>query len=291
MRWMQALAPAPDAWGLKPITTRRALLAPASVDHRVPEGWMTRPQLSPNSALFLDLDGTLLEIAAEPAQVLVPAALPGLLADLDRVLGGAVAIVSGRALCDIDRLLSPFAGSAAGEHGASIRFGDGSLRDMPASVAIPREWHAALRGAARSWPGVLVEAKPHGVAVHYRQAPERRDDVWRLVRALVPDGHADFRLLAARKAVEIAVRGASKGHAVERMMGCHPFAGRVPIFIGDDVTDEDGVAAARRFGGEGFRVAESFGGDPAAVRAWLGCGVERLRRPCSPCPRHDEAPS
>lgn len=239
---------------------------------------MIQPELKPTSALFLDLDGTLLDIAADPAQVVVPPSLPDLLAELHRLLGGAVAVVSGRTLNDIDRLLWPFAGCAGAEHGGSLRFEDGALHDLPASAAIPRDWYAMLQGAVRPWPGVRIEPKPHGVTVHYRQAPERRDDVWQLMRALVPEDDGDFRLLPARKAVEITVRGVSKGHAVERMMGRDPFRGRVPIFIGDDVTDEDGMTAARQLGGQGLRVAETFGGAPAAVRAWLQREADLLRR-------------
>ncbi len=247
---------------------------------------MTPPELNPTSALFLDLDGTLLEIAPDPDQVRVPTGLPALLVDLQGLLGGALAIVSGRSLSDIDRLLKPFVGSAGGEHGGSLRFDDGSRQDIPAEVVIPEDWHVALRHATRPWQGVRIEPKPHGVTVHYRQAPERHDDVWRLAQALVPEDHAKFRLLPARKAVEIALREVSKGHAVDCMMSRAPFRGRVPIFVGDDVTDEAGMSAARQFGGQGLRVAEFFGGDPAAVRAWLKRGADLLegRRATGPAP-------
>jgi trehalose 6-phosphate phosphatase len=123
---------------------------------------------------------------------------------------------------------------------------------------------------------VRVETKPHGVAVHYRLAPERENEVWQLVRALVAPDHPWFRLIPAREAVEIGLRAASKGHAVERLMGHAPFHGRKPIFIGDDFTDEAGMSMARRFGGLGLRVAEVFGGDPAQVRAWLTHGMEHM---------------
>jgi trehalose 6-phosphate phosphatase len=102
--------------------------------------------------------------------------------------------------------------------------------------------------------------------------------VWRLVRALVPEDHPWFRLIPAREAVEIGPRGTSKGHAVERLMKDSVFKGRRPIFIGDDFTDEAGMSAARRHGGEGFRVQEVFDGDPAKVRAWLARNAERMAR-------------
>jgi trehalose 6-phosphate phosphatase len=237
---------------------------------------MTPPELDRTSALFLDLDGTLLEIAATPEQVVVPPRLPALLTQLNRQLDGALAVVSGRPLAQIDLLLNPFSGSAAGEHGVSVRYNDGTLEEMPPGVAVPESWRAALMASAERWPGVWVEPKPHGVTVHYRLAPERGNDVWRLVRALVPEDHPWFRLLPAREAVEIGLRAVSKGHAVERLMAHGPFRGRRPVFIGDDFTDEAGMSMAHSLGGMGLRVGETFGGDPAQVRAWLTQGAERL---------------
>jgi len=161
---------------------------------------------------------------------------------------------------------------------------DGTVEEMPHGVAVPQAWREALEAAAERWPGVLIEPKPHGVAVHYRLVPERGNDVWRLVRALVLQDHPWFRLIPAREAVEIGPRAASKGHAVERLMAQAPFHGRRPIFVGDDFTDEAGMDAARQLGGEGLRVAEVFGGDPAEVRAWLARGVDLLSNRIAPPP-------
>jgi trehalose 6-phosphate phosphatase len=237
---------------------------------------MAPPDLDRSNALFLDLDGTLLEIAPTPELVVVPPGLPDLLTNVHGHLGGAVAIVTGRPIGVVDSLLAPFYASAAGEHGVALRYQDGTIEEMPKGLAVPDTWRDALKAAAERWPGVLIEPKPHGVAVHYRLVPERGNDVWRLVRALVPQDHPWFRLIPAREAVEIGPRAASKGHAVERLMAQAPFQGRRPIFVGDDFTDEAGMEAARQFGGEGLRVAEVFGGDPAAVRAWLRRGAELL---------------
>jgi trehalose 6-phosphate phosphatase len=237
---------------------------------------MAPPDLDRTNALFLDLDGTLLEIAPTPELVVVPPGLPNLLTNVHGQLGGAVAIVTGRPIGVIDSLLAPFFASAAGEHGVALRYQDGTIEEMPKGLAVPDTWRDALKAAAERWPGVLVEPKPHGVAVHYRLVPERGNDVWRLVRALVPQDHPWFRLIPAREAVEIGPRAASKGHAVERLMAKAPFQGRRPIFVGDDFTDEAGMEAARQFGGEGLRVAEVFGGNPAEVRAWLSRGAELL---------------
>lgn len=248
---------------------------------------MTPPELDRKSALFLDLDGTLLEIAATPESVVVPPALPGMLAHLHQQLDGAVAIVSGRPLHQIDNLLAPFHPAAAGEHGVSLRFGDGTLEELPVGIAIPGDWRTTLAGAIEAWPGVRIETKPHGLAVHYRLAPEREAEVWELVRSLVPPDHPWFRLIPAREAVELGLRAASKGDAVERLMAHAPFHGRRPIFVGDDYTDEAGMSMARRFGGLGLRVAEVFGGDPANVRAWLTHGTEHLE---NQLPTHASAP-
>jgi trehalose 6-phosphate phosphatase len=245
---------------------------------------MTPPDLDRTNALFLDLDGTLLEIAPTPESVVVPPNLPGLLASLHGLLGGALAIVTGRSIGVVDSLLAPFSASAAGEHGVALRYQDGKVEEMPKGLAVPIAWREALEAAAERWPGVRVEPKAHGVAIHYRLAPERGNDVWRLVRSLVAEDHSWFRLIPAREAVEIGPRAASKGHAVERLMARAPFQGRRPIFVGDDFTDEAGMEAARRFGGEGLRVAEVFGGDPAAVRAWLSRGVDLLSSRVAPAP-------
>lgn len=237
---------------------------------------MTPPDFDRASALFLDVDGTLLDIAARPELVVVPRELPDLLARLQHELDGALAIVSGRSLADIDRLLDPFSSSAAGEHGVAVRFVDGKIEEQPAILSVPQLMRDELVHAAAGWAGVEVESKPHGVTLHYRLAPERSEDVWRLARQFVPEDDPHFRLLPARMAVEIGVRAVSKGTAVERLMMQPVFRDRRPIFVGDDFTDEAGMSSARRLGGMGLHVAEVFGGQPAQVRAWLQRCVERL---------------
>ncbi len=237
---------------------------------------MTPPDLDRTVALFLDVDGTLVDIAATPEAVVVAPGLPDLLIRLQQQLQGAVAIISGRPIIQIDELLHPFSGSAAGEHGVAIRYGDGTSEEAVAGLAVPEEWRTALGTAATHWPGVRVEPKPHGVTVHYRLAPDRGNEVWRLVRGLVPEDHPRFRLLPAREAVEIGLRAASKGQAVERLMKQAAFHGRKPIYVGDDFTDEAGISAAQELGGIGLRVGEAFGGEPARVRAWLKRGSEQI---------------
>jgi len=237
------------------------------------------PEIDRSCALFLDLDGTLVEIADTPDQVAVPTDLPPLLARLKELLGGALAIISGRPMTDTDRLLAPFVTSGAGEHGAAIRFADGTVENRQADVVLPHEWRRQLEQGTAGWPGVSLEAKPHGLTIHYRLAADREDDVWKLARQIVPENDPQFCLMRARMAVEIALKGTTKGHAVEALMARQPFRSRVPLFIGDDFTDEAGMIAARRLGGQGLRVDTTFGGKPAAVRAWLRQSADRLERP------------
>jgi trehalose 6-phosphate phosphatase len=228
-------------------------------------------------ALFLDLDGTLLDIAPTPDSVAVPA---GLLADLGRAasaLDGAFALVSGRALADIDRLTGALRLPMAAEHGAVLRFPDGRREEIGGGV--PPDWLARIGNAFGRVDGIVIEPKQRGVAIHFRGAAGEAGRVWDLARSLV-DGSADrFELLAARMAVEIRRRGASKGRAVQALMTVAPFRGRVPVYVGDDVTDDAGIVAAKALGGVGLKVAWAFGGEPARVRRWLagiaaGCRAE-----------------
>jgi trehalose 6-phosphate phosphatase len=239
---------------------------------------MENPEIDRTCALFLDLDGTLVEIAETPDAVAVPPDLPELLARLKELLGGAVATVSGRPIRDIDRLLAPFVASSSGEHGAAIRYPDGSLEEMRCDIAVPNEWKEMLAAQVARWPGALLEIKPHGVTLHYRQAAKHDKDVWKLARSLVSDDDPWFRLIPARMAVEIGLKATSKARAVQQLMTREPFRTRVPLFVGDDITDEAGMLAAREFGGRGLRVGEVFGGKPAEVRAWLRRGVDRLSK-------------
>jgi trehalose 6-phosphate phosphatase len=224
--------------------------------------------IRPNWALFLDIDGTLLDIAPRPDAVRASADLTRSLARVAARLGGALALASGRTLAEIDQLMAPLALPCLAEHGAMLRYPDGATSVAGPDRAVPERWRAQLRAAARDWPGVLVEQKSFGVAVHYRLAPDRETAVHALVDETAAQDPA-FEVLPARMAFEIRHRTLTKAAAVERMMPLPPFAGRVPVFVGDDVTDEDGFRAARAMGGLGLQVGEVFGGEPAQVRQWL----------------------
>lgn len=225
------------------------------------------PAPARNWALFLDLDGTLLDIAATPDAVVVPDDLVADLASASKVLGGALAIVSGRALDNIDSLLSPLHLPVGSEHGAVIRLPNGFCDEV--ALKVPDDWKIALHDLAAACPGVLAEAKPHNVVAHYRNAPSHEAEVRRVVSGLVAFDPENFELLETKMAFEIRPRRVTKGRAVHSLMNTVPFYGRVPVFVGDDTTDEDGFRAALGLGGIALDVAPAFAGRPFEVRAWL----------------------
>jgi trehalose 6-phosphate phosphatase len=231
------------------------------------------PDIRPGWALFLDLDGTLIDLAPTPSSVVVPDGLVAVLARLRVRLGGALAIVSGRPVDDVDRLLAPLLLPVAGDHGASARLPDGTRQALAPVAALPRDWPARARGACANWPGTIVEEKPYSLALHYKLAPEHDRDVFDLLRVFAAERAEDYEILKAHHAFELRPRQASKGLAIERLMALAPFAGRYPVFVGDDVTDESGRAAARRLGGLGLDVAETFG-SAARVRQWLASAAD-----------------
>ena len=181
-------------------------------------------------------------------------------------------MVSGRSLAVLDTLLSPFSGPGAGEHGAVVRHADGEL-DEARSLMMPRAWVDAIHLAAENWDGIVIERKPRSIVLHYRLAPEREADVAALVHGLPGLDAEGFSVLPARMAYEVKPKSSSKGRAVALLMETEPFAGRMPVFVGDDVTDEEGMSMARKLGGFGMRVDEWFGGQPANVRDWIARGV------------------
>ena len=219
------------------------------------------------AALLLDLDGTLLDIAPTPGSVVVPPGLISSLRALRARLDGALAVVTGRPVEQVEALLGDAVPTIAGEHGGAIRHAADEPLDRVELPAPSETWFAAGMRIAAVHPGVTMERKAKGFVLHYRAAPAVGPALGEAMAALVA-GSDRFVILPARKAWELRPRGADKGTAVELLMRRAPFVGRLPVFIGDDVTDEDGMAAARRLGGVGLRVAEAFR-DPAGVRAWL----------------------
>lgn len=230
------------------------------------------PPLPPEAALFLDFDGTLVEIAPVPDAVQVPPGLLSVLDGLARRLDGALAVVSGRPMEDLDRYL-PLPIVKVGDHGAALRLGPAAPVIGPNLPLPPPEWRARAADLAARFAGMLLEDKAHGFVLHYRLAgPEAGAAARELLSALVAEDPERFTLLAARRAWEVRPRGVSKASAVAALMTRPPFAGRVPVFIGDDVTDEEGMAEARAAGGLGLRLQDAFG-TPARLRAWLAAAA------------------
>jgi trehalose 6-phosphate phosphatase len=219
-------------------------------------------------ALFLDLDGTLLDIAESPGEVAVPV---GLLANLERIekwLGGALAIVSGRQLAELQTLLAPLDLFLAAEHGAILQAPGCRLPRLVSAHPLPQHLLDEITSACAQWPGVLVEVKSYGIAVHYRNAVEHRRDIEALL-AVVSGRDRRYAIIPGRMVFELRYSDVNKGRAVDALMQYPCFAGRVPVFVGDDVTDEDGIRQVDALGGFGLRVHDAFEGNPENVRQWL----------------------
>lgn len=235
------------------------------------------------SALFLDIDGTLIDIAATPQSVIVPDALPALLYGLSSRLDGALALVSGRPVAQIDALMAPLALPCAGGHGAQLRLvAGGPLTDIDehkggsgdGRFELPIELVSALASLAAHDARLLLEHKPHSMAIHFRAAPELagplRDKLDQLLLR-----HPQVEILAGKMIYELKRPGFDKGRAIVRLMRDSPFDSRLPVMIGDDITDEAAFAAVLRLGGEFFSVGRDLPGaagifdDPRAVRLAL----------------------
>ncbi len=218
------------------------------------------------TALLLDLDGTLLDIAPTPDSVAIPPGLTDMLLSLQTALDGALAIVTGRAIPVVDGFLG-HAFAAAGEHGGAIRSAPGAPVERPDLPSPPQTWLALAEELVAAHPGSILERKARGFALHFRQAPDAGPDFHTALTTLVASAPG-FQLMPGLMLWEIRPLGADKGSAVTAMMARKPFQGRLPLYIGDDVTDEDGIRVARAMGGEGLRVDAAFG-NPTGVRAWL----------------------
>lgn len=236
------------------------------------------PPVPDRPALFLDFDGTLVEIAPRPDAIVVPPTLPGLLERLVAATSGAVAVVSGRTIEDIEHYLKlPL--PAAGMHGLQRRFAPGA--PVEAAPAPPEldTLRQRIKASGLLAGGVELEDKGAGLAVHYRAAPDREEAVKSTLHAEVEDLPA-LRLIEGKMVVEAKGSGFDKGEAVSLFMDSETFAGRTPVFIGDDVTDEDGMRAAIARGGFGIKVGDGPSlaryrlPDVPSVHDWLASLLE-----------------
>ena len=205
-------------------------------------------------ALFLDVDGTLLEIAAAPDAVRVPAALRNTLQLAAQREDGALALISGRSIADLDRLFAPSTFPASGLHGSERR----DFRGHVTRIRVDHSKLQSIREQLSEWaadrPGTLLEDKGVSVALHFRNAPQfeadAHDVIGRALRALSPT----YCVLPGKCVVELAPASCSKRAAIEAFMDESPFAGRTPVFVGDDVTDEVGFEAVNAMGGYSVHV-------------------------------------
>jgi trehalose 6-phosphate phosphatase len=204
-----------------------------------------------HTALYLDFDGTLAELAQSPDQVVVDDSLPPLLAALAGVLEGALAILTGRRLAAIDALVSPVRLAGAGLHGAELR-PEPDITIFRGEPAAATPLVRRLRKRFADDPRILIEDKEVAVALHYRRAPQRAEECHRAMRAYAPPWL--FEVIEGNKVVEARPRGADKGAALRTLSRLEPFAGRLPVCVGDDRTDEDGFAAAQALQGIGVKV-------------------------------------
>lgn len=228
-------------------------------------------------ALFLDVDGTLLEIAAAPQSVSVPDDLRERLRALFLAGGGGVALVSGRSIAALDGLFAPLTLPSAGLHGFERRGASGAYaRKPPPSQAALEVAQAAMSHLARRHPGLLVEDKQFALALHYRGAPHLEDTVVELMQGIAASLAGELELQRGKMVVELRPAGTTKADAVSDFLQEAPFAGRVPIFIGDDLTDESAFELVNAREGLSVLVdanrpsaARARLADVTAVRGWL----------------------
>ena len=228
------------------------------------------------TAVFLDVDGTLLDIAETPLAVIVPDRLRTALGALQEQLGGAIAFVSGRPIGELDRIFAPLKLSAVGGHGAEIRTHPaGEVRRSKIAKLDDslREEDSQIRTLGS---GIIVEDKGYSLAIHYRLAPQLGGDVLKHVAAICRNEACDsLQVLPGKLVVEIKPSGYDKGTGLRELMTIAPFTGRRPVFVGDDVTDDAAFAVLPDFGGTGFSVSGFVPGatynfdGPEDVRLWL----------------------
>jgi trehalose 6-phosphate phosphatase len=233
-------------------------------------------------ALFLDVDGTLLDIAATPNEVVVPRQLAPLLARISKGLDGALAVLSGRQLAEIDTILAPLKLIGAGVHGAELRTAPGEPI-VRVAMSLPGSLVDHALDIANDMPGIIAEPKGPGLALHYRKSPELQPVLEARLRLLLSRYADELVLCPGRKLFEIIPAGHSKGTALETLLKLPAFTERLPVMIGDDVGDVPALSAAQRLGGFGLRVAgEQFplsAADlrgPASVLEWLERLANRL---------------
>jgi trehalose 6-phosphate phosphatase len=236
------------------------------------------PSLHDGCALFLDIDGTLLELAPTPDRVRVDAGIAALLPALAQRLDGAVALITGRSMADADRLFRGLSLPIAGQHGLERRAADGSLhRHLPSFAGLARLRRDLTKFVAQH-DGLMLEDKGTTLALHYRQAPRLASHIHRTLRSHLASALATesgWGLQPGKGVLEVKPDGRDKGTVILEYMEESPFARRLPVFVGDDRTDEYGFVAVTVAGGWAVKVGRGPTNanyrlpNVAAVRKWL----------------------
>ena len=234
-------------------------------------------------AFFFDVDGTLAAIQSRPDAVFIPEQVVDQLQQLSALSQGALALVSGRPIEQLDALAEPWRGPAAGVHGAERRDADGKMQRISLPVEVEQELRTELQNAMALWPGTQLEIKGMAFALHYRQAMQHEQDVMRLAEQSVKR-FPGLALQPGKCVVEIKPLGIDKGAAIRDFMQQAPFAGRIPVFIGDDLTDEKGFLAVNAMQGISIKVGEGSTqahyrlNNVEAVYGWLERTLLRLKQ-------------
>lgn len=249
----------------------------------------TMPPITPSPCadwcLFLDVDGTLIDFTDTPSATRSDAELNSLLQKLNESLGGSVALVSGRSIRTIDALFAPLKMPVAGLHGLERRGASGEIHGGELGDAALDRTRAKLRAFIAEHPGTVLEDKELTLAVHYRGAPRLEQRLRMVLHDVATDLGDEFHVQEGNLVMEIKPRRFTKATAIDAFMGESPFRGRIPVFVGDDITDEVGFRVVEERGGISVAVGDRVQAqwhlpDPAAVRAWLW-NVAALGRPAA----------
>jgi trehalose 6-phosphate phosphatase len=237
-------------------------------------------ELPVDAALFLDVDGTLVEFSLDPASVRLDPTLLGQIDLLAGKLQGALALLSGRRIDDLDRLFAPLVLPCGGLHGLERRDAAGTIHSAPPALTALRWPRTRLIDFVAAHPALLLEDKGEALALHYRRAPELGAAVQAVMQEIAVALGAGYHVQAGHFVCEVKSRSQTKGTALRAFMQEVPFGGRVPVAVGDDATDRDAFAAAESLGGLAISVGPverarwNFSA-PGALRAWLAAAADR----------------